>query len=68
MELVIEVCNIPDDCDESKLKMILESKKITGMSDAAVINVQFAEDNHSQALVTFSSQKGIGYFLQMIDC
>ena len=59
METVIEVSNIPDDCSEDKLKMILESRRITGASEARVIKVQFADGNHGQAVVTFSSPKGI---------
>jgi len=58
LSATIEVHEIPNDCDEVKLRAILENKRYTEVIGAEVINVQFAEGNHSRAIVTLSSPEG----------
>ncbi len=57
-EAAVEVVGIPPDCTEEKLIMLLENRRYAGVADAKVLHVQFAADNHSRALVTFSSAEG----------
>jgi len=43
---------------ESKLTMILESARVTGVTGVSVERVEFLTEDHSQALVTLCSPEG----------
>ena len=68
LSATVEVIHIPDDYDDKKITMIFENKRYTGVADALVTDVHFAEDDHSRAFITFSSPEGFCFLCLSFCC